>query len=97
MSEKLTKRDVLLFTWMMSAPFISFMLVVLDDNMLVTMMEEPWSKLFFGVGVSVFWLAFFGIGAFIDELLKKKEERKKVEFNDPAMAFGQYLFDKNKD
>ena len=97
MSEKLTKRDVLLFGMMFFAPFLGFIACVWDDSTLIQMMDEPWLKVLSGIGVSLIWLGVWIVALLMDSLLKNMEKRKEnVEFDDPSMAYGQYLFDKKK-
>ena len=96
MSEKLTKRDLILFGMMFFAPFLSFIICVWDDSVLESMMNEPWMKAIAGFCASIFWMGVWTFALVIDKVLKNMEEKRNVEFDDPSMAYGQYLFDKKK-
>ena len=98
MAEKLSKRDFVMFALFVTAPFIAFNMMTWNGA-LVEMLENPVSRLYYGFGASIVWVVIWAIALGIDHVWKKRIERKEaedMEIDDPSLAFGYYLFDKEK-
>ena len=94
--KKWTRRDKVLCAFILIAPFLSFMYCVSFDSILENMIGNPWLKIYVGFANVVLWMGIVVVGRSIDKLWSRMEERKKMEINDPSLAFGFYLFDKKR-
>ena len=94
----LSKRDLFLFVMMFLAPFLSFGILT-NPTALNDMLDEPINRVYYGLAASVIWLVIWAIALGIDNILKRKADKKEnedIEIDDPSLAYASYLFDKEK-